>query len=248
MIVGFVGMARSGKDTAAKMILELEPVFNKDGDSMYRRDSFSAPMKRLSLSLFGKDSELPENKEKEVPVDRDDLTLIIHEIADMMAGSKADMEWEYKYANAYSHADEVLTKGLHGGKLSPRRFQQLVGTEVVRHLNPSYWVDRLVAEAAKYPEKITLVTDVRYQNELDVCDSVVHVMSDRNIRVQSHTSEHLATQAQAVGIAALLTKPVPFYTVVNNGALDDLRKQLEGISLYNSRNVVLVSNEEQNED
>ena len=73
-------------------------------------------------------------------------------------------------------------------------------------------------------------------------------MSDRDIYVYSHTSEHLATQAQAVGIAALLTKPVPFYTVVNNGTLDDLHKQLEGIALYNSRNVVLVSNEEQNED
>lgn len=239
-------MARSGKDTAAQMIIEIEPL-HEDGKSIYRRDSFASPMKRLSISLFGKDSELPENKEKEVDIDRDDLNLIIHEIADMMAGSKADMEWEYKYADAYSHADEVLTKGLHGGKLSPRRFQQLVGTEVVRHLNPDYWVDRLVADAKKHPDKITLVTDVRYQNELDVCDSVVHVMSNRNIYVHSHTSEHLATQAQATGIAALLTKPIPFYTVVNNGTLDDLRRQLEGISLYNSRNV-LVSNEEQNED
>lgn len=248
MIVGFVGTARSGKDTAAQMMIEIEPFFNKDGTSVYRRDSFAAPLKRLSIFLFGKDSELPENKEKEVDVDTDDLILIIHEIAGMMAGSKADMEWEYKYANAYAHADEVLTGGLRDGKLSPRRFQQLVGTEIVRHLNPSYWVDRLVFDAAKHPDKITLVTDVRYQNELDVCDSVIHVMSGRGRRIHDHASEHLATLAQAAGIAAILTKPVPFYTVVNNGTLDDLRKQLEGIALYNSMNVLVSNGGRNNED
>lgn len=250
MIVGFLGLARSGKDTAAQMVIEIERLFlDKDGnDSIYRRDSFAAPMKRLSISLFGKDSELPENKEKEVDVDMEDLNLIIHEIADMMAGSKADMEWEYKYTNAYAHADEVLTKGIHDGKLSPRRFQQLVGTEIVRHLNPTYWVDRLVADAAKHPEKITLVTDVRYQNELDVCDSVVHVKRDMNTRVHSHTSEQLATLAQESGIADLLTKPVPFYTIVNNGTLEDLRKQIEALALYNSMNVLVANKDNENED
>ena len=248
MIVGFVGMARSGKDTAAQIIIETEQQL-KGGESVYRRDSFAAPMKRLSISLFGKDSELPENKEKEVPVDDEDLNLIIYEIAIMLAGSKGEleqgyeygcMEWERLYAFAYAHAEEVLTKGRHGGKLSPRRFQQLVGTEIVRHLNPNYWVDRLVSDAAKYPEKITLVTDVRYQNELDVCDSVIHVKRDMDTRVHSHTSEQLATLAQESGIANLLKKPVPFYTVVNNGTLDDFRRQFEALALYNLSNLLVI--------
>lgn len=82
----------------------------------------------------------------------------------------------------YPHAKRVLRgvlepfrlKSKGGGmsadySISPRRFQQLLGTEVGRACSETFWVD----QALRGVVGLVVVSDVRFDNELNECDHII---------------------------------------------------------------------------
>ena len=72
--------------------------------------------------------------------------------------------------------------------ISPRRFQQLLGTEVGRIFSDTFWIDQTL----KGVGGLVVVSDVRFPNELDVCDGIILV--DRKscgLPTHYHPSEEL---------------------------------------------------------
>ena len=101
----------------------------------------------------------------------------------------------------YPHAKRVLRGVLEpfrleskgGGmsadySISPRRFQQLLGTEVGRVYSDTFWID----QALKGVEGLVVVSDVRFANELDECDHIILIDRDScKPSLHYHSSEEL---------------------------------------------------------
>jgi hypothetical protein len=111
--------------------------------------------------------------------------------------------------------------------VSPREILQYVGTEIIRHFDLDFWVNRMhleltnqTADARNYnSDDIVVITDVRFQNEYDyvVQNSgiVIHLTRpgyDGKVGIPGHQSE--------AGIQ--FTKPEVTWSISNDSTLDNL--------------------------
>ena len=144
-LVGFVGLKRSGKDTAAQALV----------DRGWTRMAFADPLKEMSMKLRGVWVEVPENVHLDaaVPVMRD---------SSGHGGSFA----QYHYV--------VDALGMEKAKdLVPdvRTLLQTLGTDCVRGtFGSAAWVElaeQNIHEALTRGESVVL-TDVRFDEELDL--------------------------------------------------------------------------------
>lgn len=144
-LVGFVGLKRSGKDTAAQALV----------DRGWTRMAFADPLKEMSMKLRGVWVEVPEgvHLDAAVPVMRD---------SSGHGGSFA----QYHYV--------VDALGMEAAKdLVPdvRRLLQTLGTDCVRGtFGSTAWVElaeQNIHEALTRGESVVL-TDVRFDEELDL--------------------------------------------------------------------------------
>ena len=148
--VGILGLAGSGKDTFATMLQKHLPDF--------AIDRYAAPLKALTAEVYNCTLEELEDrafKEKPKQVSRD---VMIESVF-------------YCLTNVLNFTEEELDKASelffeHFGSakaLSPREFQQVFGTDVVRAVKPNAWVQHLQGKGDNL-----IVPDVRFDNEL--CD------------------------------------------------------------------------------
>lgn len=144
-LVGFVGLKRSGKDTAAQALV----------DQGWTRMAFADPLKEMAMKLRGVWVEVPEgvHLDAAVPVMRD---------SSGHGGSFA----QYHYV--------VDALGMEAAKdLVPdvRRLLQTLGTDCVRGtFGPMAWVAQIRSRlryALQQGESVVL-TDVRFAEELDL--------------------------------------------------------------------------------
>lgn len=170
--VGILGLMGSGKDTFANMLLEHLPDF--------KIDRYARPLKELTCRIFNLTMVEVEDrviKEKPVQVSRDTM---VHEVFDTLS-------------NVLNFTDEELDKASElffehfqsAHAMSPREFQQIFGTDVVRVVKPTAWVDRLHSVQGNL-----IVPDVRFENEL--CDYNILVLKEFETPRPQHTSEHYA--------------------------------------------------------
>lgn len=149
-----VGRARSGKDTAAKFLIEAGIVS--------RSYAFAEPIKKCVNALFGWDERHADGELKEVEIEaRIDPRRCVNFIQYYNA-YKLD-----QYMDAGTAFNTVvklfglqtLKGGIIAGIISPRKAYQLFGTEFGRNmLSDSVWVD--IA-----PKKNVVITDCRFPNE-----------------------------------------------------------------------------------
>lgn len=144
-LVGFVGLKRSGKDTAAQALV----------DRGWTRMAFADPLKEMSMKLRGVWVEVPEgvHLDAAVPVMRD---------SSGHGGSFA----QYHYV--------VDALGMEAAKdLVPdvRRLLQTLGTDCVRGtFGGTAWVDlmeRKIRQALSNGESV-VIPDVRFHEEFDL--------------------------------------------------------------------------------
>lgn len=176
MKIGILGLAGAGKDTFAKMLQQELLELGHD----FTLDRYARPIKELTSRIFGLTlDEIEHRVTKELPT-RINLTVLINEC-------NAMFQYILKFSpREVEQAQDLLYQYFAGcTELSPRQFQQLFGTDVVRAVRPTAWVDLLQCK-----DENLIVTDVRFENEL--CDYNCLVQRHQlNTRPQ-HTSEHFA--------------------------------------------------------
>lgn len=203
MKIGLVGLAGSGKDTVAILLRELL----SDQGHVFEIDRYASLLKKCALVVFGDTFDDRDVKEE--------LVFVTPELADRMIdatdycqlclGLNPD-EFEIFNDLCVKHLDSLTW-------VSPRLFQQLLGTEVGRTLNPNVWRDHL-----QNKEGNLIVPDVRFANEL--CDFNILVRRHEVPKGVVHSSEALAVDCmtQVIGHWDSLID----YTIWNTGTIEEL--------------------------
>jgi len=99
-----------------------------------------------------------------------------------------------------------------------RHLLQIVGTEIVRRIEPNYWIDETIKNIRARKEPIITVSDVRFPNEIQEIERlfpVLKVRVNRDIQRdihEDHISERALDNYQAWDVV-----------IDNNGTLDELR-------------------------
>lgn len=179
MITGFTGKARSGKDTAAKLLADIT------GQELY---ALAKPIKDVIGTLFGWDDKHLDGTYKEIeivyPISPDSLD---------KAGEVYNSYGLDKY-EAFHDCWEKLTELFNINTsnsrpcciISPRRAFQLFGTEWGRSISDTIWLD--IA-----PKDNVIITDVRFDNEAkyfkDKGASIVKMIRVDIPEVNKHVSE-----------------------------------------------------------
>lgn len=172
MKVGILGLAGSGKDTFANMLLEHLPDF--------KIDRYARPLKELTYRIFGLTiDEVEDRAIKEIPVQvsRDVMIQeVFGTLSDVLNFTDEELD----------KASELFFEHFQSARaMSPREFQQIFGTDVVRAVKPTAWVDRLHSVQGNL-----IVPDVRFENEL--CDYNLLIMREQYVEKPTHSSELFA--------------------------------------------------------
>lgn len=210
MKIGIIGLAGAGKDTFATMLVQELRELGAMPDLII--DRYAAPLKTLTANIFGLTLEQVEDREvKEKPkqINRDVMIEeVFHCLERVLKFTDDELE----------EASHLFFENFQSATaISPRQFQQLFGTEVVRKVKSSAWRDRL----QNRPRDI-VVPDVRFDNEL--CDINILVKRFENIPRPKHESEQLAWDLQFTGKVIVHT---PVFEINNRhpNTLDELREQ-----------------------
>lgn len=200
MKIGLIGLAGAGKDTAALLIQKILA----DNGKVYKIDRFAKPLKDAAREVFG--DAFDDRDVKEVPVKVDQDTMIEASFKALRKCHLNDVEMDYASELFFEHLG-------FSDYLSPRKFQQLLGTEVGRAARSTVWSDRITKSTANL-----IVPDVRFSGE--VVDYNI-LITRHSVGLGSvHASEVLATEMQ-LGLDesydALFT---------NTGTIDELEAKL----------------------
>lgn len=202
MKVAILGLIGAGKDTFATMLQqELE-----NSGRTFVIDKFARPLKELTSKVFNLSLEELEDrviKEFAVQVNRDLMVeQVFHTLSTVLQFSDDELE----------KASELYFEHFCSARaISPREFQQVFGTDVVRATKPSAWVDYLHAKSHNI-----IVTDARFENEL--CDFNFLVQRTLSSPRPQHASEQFAWDLQFGEAYVYGLDGIP-----NHGSLDDLR-------------------------
>ena len=115
-------------------------------------------------------------------------------------------------------------------ELSPREFQQLVGTECARAVSSTVFQEYLTRT-----HSYAIIPDVRFEEEADALDWLIVI--DRDVPKLNHQSEDFAwnlIQGYRNGSPAAYDIKNSWYTknswyIKNNGTIQELRMKLENI-------------------
>jgi len=181
------------------------------------QDSFAAPLKDVCASIFGWDRNMLEGDTIESRDFRE----------------TPDMFW---------------TRKLGIDNFTPRLALQLIGTDIMRnHFNSDIWISSLEYRLRKSTNDIIVVSDARFQNELNLIKSmggkVLTVVRDElpewhNIAVKANKGDVPArhtmnTRFKSVHASEWSWVGFDFDQVLDNtGSLEDLKKQVQ--SFHNS--------------
>ena len=222
--IGIIGLAGAGKDTLADLIKAEFPELG------LHRDRFAAPLKTAARHVFGPHFDERDYKEVERPISTS--------LEDRVIEASIQLAHELKLTEDEEQVfqDAVFEQGwTAGARLSPRRFQQVLGTECVRQARETAFVDRV----AGAPGAI-IVPDCRFGNETLVFNHLLLVVRPGVYLVSEHPSEALAktlTQfvlecnAETFGprISGFKYAGTPVSIVYNDGSIETLRSEVKGL-------------------
>ena len=208
MRLGLLGLPEAGKDTAA---LILQRVLAEQG-MHFEIKKYAGLLKEATRLAFGDNFDDRDVKEERVFVTPD--------LADKIIDS-TDYIW-LKLGFDQEHFElfnDLCTKHIDSKTwMSPRDFQQLLGTEVVRAIDPDAWVNYLKREDGNF-----IVSDVRFTNEL--LDYNVLLWRNNGAACMWHNSEALAITL----MNDVHTGDAPYlhdYTLWNKGTLEELERNI----------------------
>ena len=206
--IGLLGLAASGKDTAAEL---LQRVLREQGLE-FEIKKYAGLLKEATRLAFGDNFDDRNVKEERV--------FITPDLADKIIDS-TDYIW-LKLGFDHEHFElfnDLCTKHIDSKTwMSPREFQQLLGTDVVRAIDPDAWVNYLKREDGNF-----IVSDVRFTNEL--LDYNVLLWRNSGGACMWHNSEALAITL----MNDVHTGDAPYLhdcTLWNKGTLEELERNI----------------------
>ncbi|ADQ12731.1 putative dNMP kinase [Acinetobacter phage phiAB1] len=204
--IGLIGLAGSGKDTVAVILQEAL----KERGQVFEIDRYAGLLKEAARQVFGENFDDRNVKEVDKFVD----LCLADKIIDAtdyvyLKLNRSDIDLDEWNALCQKHIDSCTW-------MSPRKFQQLLGTEVGRAIDPDIWVNYL-----KNQDRNLIIPDVRFGNE-DV---------DFNILITRHPVPQGKLHASEVYAAELQLSDNPYdyvdYVIHNDGSIDDLKRKVQ---------------------
>ena len=210
--IGLLGLASAGKDTAAEI---LQRVLAEQG-MCFPIMKYAGLLKEATRLAFGDNFDDRDVKEERVFVTPD--------LADKIIDA-TDYVW-LKLGFSQEHFEifnDLCVQCIDSKTwISPREFQQLLGTDVVRAIDPDAWVNYLKSEDGNF-----IVSDVRFTNELvdynvllwrtDICQDDAGVLG--------HSSEKLAWQCM-LDVQHTDAPYLHDYTLWNDGTPEGLERNI----------------------
>lgn len=184
MIIGLVGKAGVGKDTAAQILSKLKniPVA-----------SFARPLHEAAKFVFGDDCLERDKKETPMPFGIDGFNKMLDDwlipflnTDEVMFVTKEDPIFYSHIHTVFIDMDSGLPYGAVYEQLSPRKFMQLLGTEYFRFCKDDFFICLM-----QNAYKDVIIPDVRFENEAAICDLLIGIHRDVP-SVNSHSSEDFA--------------------------------------------------------
>lgn len=217
MRIGLTGLAASGKDTAAEILSEISGI---------KVARYAAPLKQAALFVFGSTFDNRDTKEVRVPfygTALEDLAI------------EAAIELQHVLFRTERERDDFAERFMQivhpKEELSPREFQQLVGTECARAVSSTVFKEYLTRTHSH-----AIIPDVRFENEVDVLDLLIVI--DRDVPKLKHPSEDFAWNLiqNYYGGGFIWDSGIKnSWHITNNGTIQELRMKLEHIWEYMNR-------------
>lgn len=108
-----------------------------------------------------------------------------------------------------------------------RHILQYVGTDIIRHKRPDYWVGFVASILELFPNEwdYVLIPDCRFPNEIDYLKEAG--MDTVNLRVvRKNFKSPLTPEQQAHPSETALDDVEPDYYITNNGSMTDLKRNV----------------------
>lgn len=202
-LIGLIGKAGSGKDTAAQVLIEKHD---------FAHCKFAKPLKDIVSRAFGIEDRYLEDplfKDEKFPepwlIEEDDFERFTDNLP-------------YNFVSSANY--DVIKKLMIGTSIdSVRKLLQFIGTDVVRnHIDPQFWTSMAKSkiEYWKSHHSSVVFTDVRFNNEVDLIkkEGGIIVRVDKQMEiVDNHVSEQLRVK--------------PDYVLRNEGTIEELHKKME---------------------
>lgn len=223
MIIGLVGKAGVGKDTAAQILSKLKnmPIA-----------SFARPLHEAAKFVFGDDCLERDKKETPKPFGVEGFEklregwlipfLKTEEVQAITNDEKIFYDLIYHVFIDSEHGEHPAPYE----QLSPRKFMQLLGTEYFRFCKVDFFV-RLMQNSYKD----VIVPDVRFENEAAICDLVIGIYRDAP-SVNNHVSEGFADMLiqgepdGKVGWIEVEGELADYLILYNTQGIDELEEKL----------------------
>lgn len=209
MKLGLLGLAGSGKDTAAEI---LQRVLREQGMS-FEIKKYAGLLKEATRLAFGDNFDDRDVKEERV--------FVTPNLADKIIDA-TDYIWlrlgfDHQHFEQYN---DLCTRLIDSKTwISPREFQQVLGTDVVRAIDPNAWVNYLTEQDGNF-----IISDVRFANEL--VDRNILLWRNDYGDVQEHPSEEFAKKLMQ---DVRYGNPLEYfhdYTLWNKGTLEELERNI----------------------
>ena len=215
MRIGITGLACSGKDTAAEILSEISGI---------KVARYAAPLKQAALFVFGSTFDNRDTKEVRVP---------FYGTALEDRAIEAAIELQHILFRTERERDEFAERFMQivhpQEELSPREFQQLVGTECARAVSSTVFQDYLTRTHSH-----AIIPDVRFKEEADVLDWLI-VIDRKWVLKLNHPSEDFAwnlIQNYRDGFFFEGRYITNSSYIRNNGTIQELRTKLEDTLEY----------------
>jgi hypothetical protein len=230
-LIGIVGQAESGKDTAADIFVE---------DESFAKIALADPLKRFLLTVFefdhnsvfgpsefrGTQFPMPDFTAPEV---RDDVT---YEALNQFSTSRRILDWLDAFSKGretVSPRDALISLGTDWGrKLGPNLFIDILANQIVALNDKSriaYSKDKgAVVERYSSTYKGVVVPDVRFENELNFIkeNNGILIKIERNTTLVKPFSGHASESDQKAFAPGLFDA-----IVVNDGNLSDFKAKID---------------------
>ena len=210
MKLGLLGLAGSGKDTAAEI---LQRVLAEQG-MCFPIMKYAGLLKEATRLAFGDNFDDRDVKEERVFVTPD----LADKIIDATDYIWLKLGFDHEHFELFN---DLCTKHIDSKTwMSPREFQQLMGTDVVRTIDPDAWVKYLQKQDGNF-----IITDCRFGNE----------STDYNVLMMRQDAPDISTvhESEKFAISCMLDivhgNPDGYYhdyTLWNKGTLEELERNI----------------------
>lgn len=208
MRIGLLGLAASGKDTAADI---MQRVLLEQG-MHFEIVKYAGLLKEATRQAFGDNFDDRVVKEEQRYVDA--------ALGDRIIDATDYLWVKLGLPDELFEAYNRLTTELIDSKrfLSPREFQQLLGTDVVRKLDPDAWVNYLHRKDGNF-----IISDCRFGNE---CTDFTALLMRHDVPDNLHESERFTATLMNDVFFGTPDEYFHDYTLWNTGTIEELERNI----------------------